>query len=253
MNQGWSKRVDFSRSSIRWLTKNGSYGSFNIEAVIRIYPKGSNQFISYALGAPVLAGNMYSEEILNKSPPYLFQVAAGVSDHVIFRSDMLGGWLSRSYKILHSKSIKDSCGQNDQLFQILELNLCAKSAIETASYGDISKYYFEGWQFSSLICIDADCGYRIELEFPVKHLNISPRQKMWQLETGPILYLKRDQHLSRFDKISHELLPYFIHANNSEYADFSPNFPITRSMDYRSIAKITKRVKCRIKLFTFNV
>lgn len=73
------QRIDFQQSDLRWVTrKEKSHGSFRLEAVLRLWQDHSASPTVWAFGTAVLAGNMYVDAGLVKSPPYMFQVAAGV-------------------------------------------------------------------------------------------------------------------------------------------------------------------------------
>jgi len=237
------QRVDFQFSDIRWVTKlEKSQGSFKVEAIICLRQSVSKLNCLYALGAPVLAGNMYVSGGLCKSPPYMFQVAVGVLDHVIFRTDMTPRLCAES----------DTIGPNTLLFESFDINLARAPAKSLCTYEDIAKHYFQRDHFTCLISIDIDADRTIELEFPIKHLNLLPIRKMWQFETGPILYLKRDLIGTFYDLSVTDLLPCFVHCNRFDNAEFFPDFPFQLGTTRRSGGFKSRNLGCKVQLLGSN-
>jgi len=70
---GQLQRIVFQHSGIRWVTKSEkSHGAFQLEAVLHLQLHASAPPVVCALGAAVLAGNMYVDEGLAKDPPFIF-------------------------------------------------------------------------------------------------------------------------------------------------------------------------------------
>ena len=233
------QRIDFQRSDLRWVTKKDkSQGCFRVEALMRLYPNGSTSSSLFVLGAPVLAGNMYVAGGLCKNPPYMFQVAGSQSNHVIFRTSMSPG----------ARAESDSHGLNTLLFESFDINLEMEPAKLLYGYDEIAQHYSQRDQFSCLISIDIAYGGKIELEFPLKHLNLLQSQKMWQFETGPVLFLKQDNFQTLSEVETTDLLPCFVHCNRFDIAEFSVDFPFSQGMTIRTSSAKSRNIGCRVQL-----
>jgi hypothetical protein len=244
------QRIDFHRSDIRWVTKeNGSHGAFVLEAVLRrwAYPSGSPTI--YALGAPVLAGNMYHKKGLCKDPPYMFQIAAGVADHVIFRTSVSAPALNSTGR----QNDSDTSGSNSSVFESLAITLNHEPAKSLSDYDEIAEHYFHRDIFTCIITTQFPGTGKIELEFPVKHLNLLPKCKMWQLETGPVLFLKQGFSFAEADETLTDLLSYFVFVNRFDSAEFFPDFPFGQGAVPRAPDAVTGDIRCQVKLLVGNV
>ncbi len=218
------QRTDFGRSRICWNHASvKSHGSFKVEAILRLCDANDCVEELFALGAGVLAGNVYAPGQLVKQPTYLVQIAASNDRHVIFRTYTQAKILS--WKSLLGKGREgDSYGTN-QLFESLIVDLKSEDAKRLERNEDIASHYLSHADFSCLIKIPLACNRRIELEFPVKHFNLHPISKTFQVETGPILFVKPDFFSAEKIGLLRELIPSFIHFNSFDRADFSLDFP----------------------------
>ena len=246
------QRIDFQRSDLRWITRNEkSHGAFKIVAVLRLRPTASAPPTLFALGAAVLAGNMYVDGGLVKEPPYMFQVVVGVSDHVIFRTDLSHGWLHSMRNLFGLRGARpavDTVGPNGQRFECLEMNIEVEPAQALVGYAEIAGQYSQRNYFTGLITIDLATSGKLELEFPINHLNLLPSRAMWQLETGPVLFVKEDPApLSTRDSVG-ALLPCFVHSNRSDRAEFTPDFPFSGGTTPRSANAKISTFNCQVQL-----
>lgn len=241
-------RVDFSNSKLFWNHgSDNSHGVFNVESVLRKYNKNNELINTFVLGAGVLAGNMYVSGSLVKNPSYFFQVAASEDMNVIYRTNTLETEKWRKFLNINRGSGTFDTYNND--FESLEFNLGTEECVEVGLiYSDISMHYLRLHNFTCKIYVNKidEC---YELEFPVKHINISPEKEMFQVETGPILIF--DSHGSNKTSARVErLIPSFVHFNNSKYADFSIDFPYgVRSSKDRGSFNV-ERLNCEVKLFS---
>lgn len=243
------QRINFQRSDIRWVTaKEKSWGVFQLEAVLRFWPGAVAESRQYVLGAAVLAGNMYVDEGLCKDPAYMFQVAAGESDHVIFRTGLPNRQNEARNQPENAHIVRDTFGANQQIFDSIDVNMEMEPGLPLKGYEDIEASYSRGERFTCLVIIDLPVTGRIEMEFPVKHLNLLPSRKQWQLESGPVLFLKRGESTPLSGDVLADLLPYFVHANRFDCAEFYPDFPFASGADHRSARAKKGKVRCRVQL-----
>jgi hypothetical protein len=238
------QRVNFQQSDIRWVTsKEKSYGAFQVEAVLRIWGDTDVSPRQFALGAAVLAGNMYVEGGLCKNPPYSFQVAAGETEHTIFRTEIF----SPVHHLGHELPVVDTHGANGATFDSFEINLNTEPAKSLRDFDQIEERFSRRERFNGLISIELPIRGRVELEFPVKHMNLLPSRKMWQLETGPVLFPKRGGE-GDFRHSTLDLIPYFLHANRFDSVDFSPDFPFPLGKTSRSDNARKGNIHCQLQL-----
>jgi hypothetical protein len=239
------RRVCFHKSDIRWLTKKeGSHGSFNVEALLRWSgdSRDTSDVKQFALGVPVLAGNMYADGELCKTPPYMFQLTASNLDHIIFRRPIAPG----------NQEDSDSYGSNSSIFTALEVNIESEPAKLLESYDDIERHYLCRDHLTCLLTIVMNSGSILELEFPIKHMNILPSQKRWQFETGSVLFLK-ESDIQNLDALELKtLLPCFIHCNRFDQADISQNYPYPKIYSSRFSRGGNRTISCKVHLLGSN-
>ena len=205
----------------------------------------------FALGAAVLAGNMYTDGDLAKDPPYMFQVAVGASDHVIFRTDMSHGWLRsmrRLSGVCGKRTPKDTFGSNSLIFDRFDINLDVEPAKALQGYEEIAEHYSRRDRFTGLITIGLAAGGSVELEFPINHLNLLPSCAVWQLETGPVLFVKPGCEMASIGESLSGFLPCFVHSNRGDSAEFSSDFPFICGKSLRSRQAKSKKICCQVQL-----
>lgn len=246
---GLLQRVDFQRSSIRWVTRaEKSMGAFQLEAVVRLWTDAGAPPKLFALGAAVMAGNMYAEGGLCKNPPYMFQVAGGGGEHTIFRTDLSPRWSNIVKKLCGRSKIQDTAGPNGQTFDAFDIHLEMDGAKFVRDYEEIAEHFSRQDSFSCRITIDSTSAEKMELEFPVKHLNLLPSRQMWQLETGPVLFPRQGDSANTVAGF----LPYFVHANRFDCADFSSDFPFPPGASLRASSGKAGKIPCQLQLLVNN-
>ena len=230
-------KIDFNKSSLGWL--NSSKGVFRLVSVLKAKKDKGKQFITHGLGQSVLAGNVYAEKNLLKEPPYLFQVAGNKDQQIIYRSDIpylkngLAAWNIQRKKVLDNKLSSH--------FNEFCLNIFKRSVKKISTYKDIEKY-FKLNDFSALIKIYDFNNLNFQIEFPINHINILPKEKKWQVETGPVLF-PIDK---KFIKNSYKFLPSFLHFNKLDSIDLFYDYPF----GYRSKKNYKlSDFKCEVELY----
>jgi len=244
-----STRVDFKNSRLFWNhgTKE-SHGVFNIESVLRIY-RNDEIKETFVLATGVLAGNMYTSERLVQDPPYYFQVAASRSRHIIYRTDTINkpkwGRLFNRKK----RGCTNDTPNNNSVFTSLKFKIIEEKCISVGpAYASLRKHYMQLPNFTSKIVINIDKEQKVELEFPIKHINISPENEMFQVETGALLFINKE--CSDLTDIRKSLIPSFVHFNSFNHADFSIDFPYgVRESTVRGQFDV-KRLECKIELYS---
>ena len=132
------KRTDFRCSDIRWVTASEkSHGAFQLESILRVQPKALASVETYALGTAVLAGNMYADKKLAKYPPYMFQIAIGLKDHKIFRTELSLQGDDHKNRSKGKQTISDSSALNSEIFEQIALNIKTEYAIQVQGFDDI--------------------------------------------------------------------------------------------------------------------
>ncbi len=169
------KRIDFAASHLTWLTKRErSYGRFQIEGVCTVRADHPDAEETFCLAPAVVAGNVYAENDLIKSPPYLFQIVASKNRHVIFRTYVPQG-------VPHGNA-----GTNAELFTEMMICLKERESVVLDDFDDIEAAVRKGAVLSARMRYEKRYGGKIDVEFPIKHINIKKEARMFQVETGPI-------------------------------------------------------------------
>lgn len=243
------QRIDFQGSDIRWVTtEEKSRGVFQVESVLRLWECAAVEPKWYALGAAVLAGNMYVDGGLCKDPPYMFQLAAGLSDHAIFRTALSHQRRGSGGKAKSTQVVQDTFGTNRQIFDAIDINIATEPGLPLQGYKEIESHFSRGGRFTGLVTIDLAAAGKIEMEFPVKHLNLLPSCKQWQLESGPVRFLKQGEPVALSGEFITDLLPCFVHANRFDCAEFYPDFPFASGARTRSVTAKKGKVCCQVQL-----
>jgi len=232
-------RINFTKSNLLW--SGSSSGIFNLSAVLKFYIKNNKKKTNiFCLSQPVLAGNMYSDKELLKNPPYLFQIAGSKNEQTIYRSYIPNRIDKMKNKFFNKKILNDTNGK--PLFDSFEIYLEKEKAIRMNNFEDI-KRFFKTNCFSAKVNFDLD-KYCVDLEFPINHININPSIKMWQVETGAILFPFIN------DKNEFDFIPSFAHFNCFNKIDIFYDYPYgERSMEFSNNGSITNFF-CSIKIFS---
>ena len=236
------ERIDFSKSNIYW--DGTSKGIFKLVSVLKINRlKSEKSETIFGLADSVLAGNMYVSEGLVKQPSYLFQLAGSSWEQYIFRTFLpnqkkskLPSWVKKNSLIGDSHKKK--------LFNEFFIDIKKISARKILNYDDIEAVFFEN-NFTARVKFE-NSGYKFSVEFPVNHINIKPEIKMWQVETGPLLF----PILEDVMPINLELLPCFTHFNSFEKLDVFYDYPFGLRGKLSKNKRILQNVDCIIEMFS---
>jgi len=208
------KRINFSASYLTWLTrKEKSYGRFQVEAACTIRDLNRKKAETYYLASAVLAGNVYAKNDLVKQPVYLFQIAASQENHVIFRT------------FVSLRDEQNSFDSNSKLFKEIEFYISRKEAVILRDFDDIEFHFQQHNSMSACMSYETQQNYLIEIEFPIKHINIQQEKRLFQVETGPILIPPE----TLADMLSEEqgccFNTAFVHFNRLDSAEITLNVP----------------------------
>jgi|TARA_B100002003_G_scaffold153748_1_gene142584 hypothetical protein len=207
-------RVDFNRSNLHW--GGASKGIFKIVAVLT---KGRDESITYALGQSVLAGNMYVEKALLKQPAYMFQVVGSSSEQSIYRTFIP----DQKTKVFPAWKHKKNCigdTYGDPLFEEFYIDIQREPAKTVSDYDDIEELYRFN-SFTAKVTLNNHCKLFIQMEFPINHINVMRDKKMWQIETGPVLFpVSEELYINQIN-----LIPGFVHFNNFKTIDVFCDYP----------------------------
>jgi len=228
------KRVDFNHSNI--ISPGTSIGLHKLVSILRINNlEKNNKIKTYGLGQSVLAGNMYVKKGLLKTPPYLFQISGSISEQKIFRTLLPNSKNRKIPKWVKNDSTGDTYGK--PLVKDFKINILNESAYEIKEFDEIKSSLSKN-SFTAKVIFTSDHS-TYNLEFPVNHINIKSKSKIFQVETGPVLFPVMSN-----DKL--ELLPSFLHFNVSNRIDIFYDYPF----GIRTSEAIVKNYPCQIQLFT---
>jgi hypothetical protein len=235
------KRIDFSASYITWLTrKERSYGRVQIEAACTIRDFGSENMETYYLAPAVIAGNVYAKNDLVKQPVYLFQIAASQERNVIFR------------RILSHADDKRSFDKNSDLFEEVELHITGKESAVIKDFDDIEFHFQQHNSMSARMSYETQQHNRIEIEFPIKHINIQRERRLFQVETGPI-FIPFETPVDRLsEEQAHSFNTAFIHFNRLDCAEITLNVPTYIGQETICFFSQVKKLNPQIVLMVDN-
>ena len=202
---------------------------------------------TFGLGKSVLAGNMYVSDGLLKQPTYLFQVAGSTEEQYIFRTFLpnqkkstFPSWVN---KITH---VGDTHQKN--LFDEFYLDFKKTPVKAVKNYDEIEEAFYEN-NFTARVQIEY-YGLNCLVEFPVNHINVKPEIKMWQVETGPVLF----PILENTVPSDLELLPSFTHFNSFDKLDVFYDYPFGFRRNQIINKRIIQNIDCKIETsFTLNI
>jgi len=169
-----STAPDFSRSAVTWLLADPpSFGQFAVDALLSVTGAHAD---TYALGAQVFAGNVYSSGELFKDPPFGFSAAFGSARFRIFRD------------AARAHPVQDTEGTIASAFGKVERHLVRRPCRVLAPEALAERPFIFSNGLSARIRIHpGDATRPQELEFPVRHINVNPATRAFQVETGPLL------------------------------------------------------------------
>ena len=235
------ERIDFSKSNIYW--EGPSKGIFKLVSVLKVSSvntlKDEN---TYGLGESVLAGNMYVSDGLLKQPPYLFQVAGSNDSQTIFRTFLTK---IHSKKFL-GKTKKNYLTNDTRRIPPTEFRVDIKKELSglVLDYVTIEKNFYLN-NFTARIQFNLN-NLNFSAEFPVNNINLKSENKMWQVETGPVLLpILEDTTESEL-----EFLPCFLHFNSFKKVDIFFDYPLgKRNRNFKN-GGVMQGVYCKIEMYS---
>lgn len=90
---------------------------------------------------------MYVNKDLRKNPPYLFQIAVGSSNHVIFRTSISTPVANE----IEEPNNLDTQSPNNSVFESMAVLINNEPAKSLSSYDEIAVRYFHGDMFTCII------------------------------------------------------------------------------------------------------
>lgn len=203
----------------------------------------------YLLGSAVLAGNMYVEDNLLKNPPYHFQM---------IYSDKVNRILRRSVQLqvdgLESESVFDTT-QKNSFFESICSNLVECNYQKISDKNRLLRALDKRLTVRNIrILLNLQQGFTICIDSPVKHFNNLKYQNQWQIETGPVLFVKEQIENCLDDvEVIEKLSPSFLHTNSFSKAQFTFEYPffVHGKMDSSEHPKSIQK-DCNIELYLSN-
>lgn len=166
--------IDFARATLTWqLAQPQSAGRFALDSALTVVAADGTRE-TFHLGAQVFAGNVYGEGILFKQPPYEFAAAFSTLRFRIFRSAHVGvqadtyGHIATAFAGVAMDLPSVPCRALETRAAVV-LQAAPRLAARTR------------WTTAD--------GIGLELEFPVRHVNLDVARDKFQVETGPVLTL----------------------------------------------------------------
>jgi len=165
--------IDFAGSWVEWqLAQPASVGRFAVDAALTVVDAAGRRDL-FCLGAQVFAGEVYGQGALFRQPAYEFAAAFSATHFRIFRSPHGGR-------------------EVDEHGAIAERFVAARRELKNARCRRIDGCAAALHPRQPLVArarLAGEGGTALELEFPVRHVNIDSQRDLFQVETGPLLAL----------------------------------------------------------------
>jgi hypothetical protein len=235
------ERIDFSKSSIYW--EGPSKGIFKLVSVLKVSQINSSEDENtYGLGESVLSGNMYVSDGLMKQPPYLFQIAGSNDNQTIFRT-----FLTEPHsKEFLPRSKKNYLTNDTRRTPPTEFRVDIKKELSELVIDFVlieKKFYLNN--FTARIQFNLN-ELNFSAEFPVNHINLKSENKMWQVETGPVLLPILDDT----EESELEFIPCFLHFNSFEKVDIFFDYPFGKRNRNLKNGGVMQGVNCKIEMYS---
>lgn len=190
--------IDFDNSYITWLTKDDSYGRFNIEAVSQTENVETGITNNFYLLSTVMACNVFGKNDLFHYPAYTFTA--------IFSKDKIKRIRNYSDKINNNSDIKFIT----DIFKNVNYHIELRKYAELNNTENIIETTLKNQKIIAVIENKIDEINNIKYIFPVKHINVKHVPSgQFQVETGPIISHVNNTNFS-FDSLS----LFFVAFNN---------------------------------------
>jgi len=192
---------------------------------------------TYYLAPAVIAGNVYAKNDMVKNPVYLFQIAASKQKHVIFRT------------FVSPSGNQSSVDNNSALFEEVQLHIIKKEATVLKNYDDIEFHFLNHSAMTACICYETGQNLQVEIEFPIKHINIQREKRLYQVETGPILipFGPPSEMLSKA-RVQDHFHVAFVHFNRSDFAEITTHTPTCTGQELKCFIPQIKKLDVNIIL-----
>lgn len=165
---------DFDASFLTYITREqANHGMFQIACICTVHDAEGRT--CYYLTHAVAACDVYGTGRLIKEPSYRFQALFTNTRYRIFRTFM------------KDQRQDDSAGMVENLFQGLELNARQRRAVELRTGQEIVSFARSGGKLGCRIVLEPERRRKVEIEFPVRHINLDPANNRFQVETGTVV------------------------------------------------------------------
>jgi len=149
---------------------------------------------------------------------------------------------------LQHKPVRDSSDKNKHLFKEVELRIIKQAAIALHDFEAIEHHFDMFSQLSARITFPQDGTTSIELEFPVKHINLQRTQRFFQVETGPVLFPTKISSAADVNQSMPEFNPAFIHFNRLDEIEITLKVPTRAGLQSTLFYSETKKLCAQVIL-----
>jgi len=228
--------IDFSQSYVTWLTHNKSYGRFNLESICNVYDKNDIHIDTFYGLSNVMACDVYGKSPLFHQPPFSYQAVFSATQVKFFRT--FSPYMEKD----NVKNIKEVFSNVNT--RVLNLDKEKSTSLNTVE--EIHNNLLANKPFVSQIRFNRN-QLKFEVLFPVKHINTNLVDRMFQVETGPVVLFKNNYNTD----ISN-LAQAYVSYNNFSEVDFLYT-GIETLNDGKKIRHFCdpENIKSEIKLWTY--
>ena len=184
----------------------------------------------------MLAGNVYGTADLAIKPAYLFQIVASQKRNTIYRT------------YLKHRPERDSSGKNTGSFKEMNIRVARQPAESLTTFEAIEQHFDRHSRLSARISLVQQANIAVEIEFPVKHLNLQRANKCFHVETGPILFPTTIHPGWATDESMPAFNPAFIHFNRLDLMEITLRVPTQAGLRKTRFLSETLKLSAKITL-----
>lgn len=197
--------IDFNNSHFQWETLNGIIGRFKIDSFLNVISEKKPKIPFFGL-CQVFACDVLGTGELIYNPPFLYQA--------IFSEEKI-----KRIRRYSTKDVNVSIDYKNVLFSNAKPflgHISDEAIVLVNNFDDLQSAVLNNVSLHAKLVYELN-GCLLEYFFPINHINLLKAKELFQIETGPIIYL--DQMNLRGPNINNVKTAY-VAIKNWNYAEF---------------------------------
>lgn len=203
---------DFTASFLTFELKGINTARINIDARCRWVSEAMGETEDFVLICPCQGEAMYKPQGLIQEPPYNFLGVFSEAESHLIRD------------FADAEAARDTFEVNKQRFASVRIDVARFStAVELTESADIVDATLRNLPLIGRTEVTAPDGRsKAVMEYPITTMNVEPEKKVWQVDTGPVLFM---DFAAAGDRRIEKLVPAFIVFNRWDHAEMALRAP----------------------------